>query len=108
LFIESGLTIENGKLKKTEYLPSLCQQDIEGTIAARFEKDREYCLGRVNEHLEMLLKKANMDIKLQRHMARNYYIRKWIRKSHKKCSTRPRCAFDSVFGHHFKKMFLTT
>jgi hypothetical protein len=43
---------------------------------ARFEKDREYCLGRFNEHLEMLLENANMDIKLQRHMAKNYYIRK--------------------------------
>jgi hypothetical protein len=44
--------------------PPLCQQDTEGTIAAEFEKDREYCLGKVNEHLEMLLKMANKDIKL--------------------------------------------
>jgi len=40
--------------KKLWFFPSLCQQDIEDTIAARFEKDRWYCLGRVNEHLEML------------------------------------------------------
>jgi len=60
--------------------PPLCQQDIEGTIAAKFEKDREYCLVRVNEHLEMLLKKANRDIKLQRHVARHYYTRNWINK----------------------------
>jgi hypothetical protein len=34
----------------------------------------------------MLLKKANRDIKLYRHMAKHYYIRKWIRKSKKKKS----------------------
>jgi hypothetical protein len=44
--------------------PPLCQQDIEGTIATEFEKDRDYYLGRVNENLEMLLKKEKMDIKL--------------------------------------------
>jgi hypothetical protein len=44
--------------------PPLCQEDSEGTIAAEFENDREYCLGISNGHVEMILKKDNKDIKL--------------------------------------------
>jgi hypothetical protein len=49
---------------------------LKAPLQQNLKKDREYCLGRVNEHMEMLLKKANRDINLQRHVARHYYIRK--------------------------------
>ena len=83
--------------------PPLCQKHIDGTIATEFEKDRECFLFRFNEHLEMLLKKANRDIKLQRHMSRHYYIRKWIKKSHSKVFFKTTLCFRLCFWSSFSK-----
>ena len=47
---------------------------------AEFEKNKEYWLGRVNEYLEKLLKRANRETKLQRNMARHYFTRNLICK----------------------------
>jgi hypothetical protein len=50
------------------------------SISVEIEKDKEYWLGRVNEYLEKLLKRANRDTKLQKHMARHYFTRNLICK----------------------------
>ena len=42
-------------------------------ISKEIDEDREYWLGRVNNHLEKLLHKANRDNKMMRHMAHHYY-----------------------------------
>ena len=39
-----------------------------------------FFLEKVNEHLEMLLKKANRDTKPQRHMIRHYFTKNQIYK----------------------------
>jgi hypothetical protein len=53
--------------------------------------------------MEMLLKKANRDIKVETHMARHYYIRKWIRKSHSKVFYKTTLCFLLCFWSSFSK-----
>jgi hypothetical protein len=50
------------------------------SISVEIEKYKEYWFGRVNEYLEKLLKRANRDTKLQKHMARHYFTRNLICK----------------------------
>jgi hypothetical protein len=46
--------------------------------AVEFEKNKEYWIGRVNEYLENLLKRANKDTKMQRNMVRHYFTKNLI------------------------------
>ena len=46
--------------------------DLEDKIALEVNRDKEYWLNRVNDHLEKLLEKENRDNQLLRHMAQHY------------------------------------
>jgi hypothetical protein len=48
---------------------------VDEFIKVEIEKDREYWFDRVNFHLEKLIKRANRNKNLQRHMAMHYYTR---------------------------------
>lgn len=71
-----GLKRQKGQ--GSEPTPPLGQQDIKDTIEAELEKEKENWLGSVNEHLEMILKKADKGTNLERHMERHYFIKNQI------------------------------
>lgn len=48
------------------------QLTFDELISMEINQDKEYWLGRVNEHLEKLLKRAKRDNNLQRHMENHY------------------------------------
>lgn len=52
--------------------------DLEDWIALEVNQDKEYWLNRVNEHLEKLLEKENMDNQLLRHMDHHYQAQNMI------------------------------
>ena len=52
--------------------------DMEDIISLEINKDREYLLDKVNEHLEMILEKGNRDNQLLRHMAHHYQTKNMI------------------------------
>ena len=60
--------------------PLLGQLTFDELITAEIEQDKEIWLDKVNVHLENILKKAERDNKLQRHMARHYFTRNQIAK----------------------------
>lgn len=49
------------------------QVTLDELIDREIDENTEYCLGKVNDHLEKLLKKENKDKRLQKHMAAHYY-----------------------------------
>lgn len=52
--------------------------DPEDRISLKVNKDKEYWLNRVNQHLEKLLEKENRDKQLLRHMAHHYQAQNMI------------------------------
>jgi len=52
--------------------------ELEDKIALEVNQDREYWLDKVNSHLEKLLKKANRDNRLLRHMELHYQAQNMI------------------------------
>jgi len=52
--------------------------DLEERISLEVHKDKEYCLNRVNGHLEKLLEKANRDNQMLKHMAHHYQSQNMI------------------------------
>jgi len=73
-----GLKRQKGQ--GSEPSPPLGQQDIEDSIDVELEKDKENWIGRVNEHLDMLLKKDERDTKLYKHMEKHDFIKNQIYK----------------------------
>ena len=59
--------LKRQKEKESEPSPSLGQEDFHELIVAEIEQDKEFWLGKVNDHLEKLLKKANKNNMLQIH-----------------------------------------
>lgn len=71
------------KIPRTRGLKrALQQQRIQMTsvdlITAEINENREFWLEKVNYHLEKLLKRANRDNRLQRHMAMHYYTKNMV------------------------------
>lgn len=57
-------------------------------IGVEIEKDKEYWLGRVNDHLEKMLHKENKGTKLQITLARHHYARNMVSKARVKIMKR--------------------
>jgi hypothetical protein len=74
---DKGKTLINLEEKVEDKEP--VQKNLVQSIGVEIEKDK-YWLGRVNEYLEKLLKRANKDTKLQKHMERHYFTRNLICK----------------------------
>lgn len=64
--------------RRKEKSPPQKPMSLHDQIAADFENNLKYWLGRIHEHMENLLKKANKDNQLRRHMASHYYTRNQI------------------------------
>lgn len=52
--------------------------DLEDRIALESHQDKEYWLNRVNEHLEKLIEKANIDNQLLKHVVHHYQTQNMI------------------------------
>ena len=68
---------------KTRSLKKALQQlrkkiTVNELIDREINEYKEYWLGKVNDHLENLLRRANRDKRLQKHMAAHYYTRNLI------------------------------
>ena len=64
--------------QRKEKSPPKEPMSLQDPIVADFENNKEYWLGKINEHMEKILKKDNQDNQLRRHMATHYYTRNHI------------------------------
>jgi len=53
---------------------------MDEVIDGEIHEDKEYWLGKLNDHLEKLLKKEKKDNILQKHMASHYYTKNMTMK----------------------------
>lgn len=68
------------KGSKKEIQQQRKQVTMDEIIDREIDEDKEYCLEKVNDHLDKLLKKENRDKRLQKHMVSHYYTKNMILK----------------------------
>ena len=66
--------------QQKEEFPSKEPVSLHDQIMEDFDNNREYWLGRINGHLEKLLKRENRGTKLSRHMAIHYHTKNQVAK----------------------------
>lgn len=80
--VEHQEQVARQKIKPRGLKKALQQQrkqiTVNELIDREISEDKEYWLGKVNDHLEKLLRRANRDKRLQKHMASHYYTRNLI------------------------------